>query len=101
MGNTFFDEMNALPPGYQENFNEDAYIDNIGKKKVEGGVFGDRKNFQEMIFGTHKGVTETEHKLITEIDTLLSAKGFKQTQQGRNAVIECVKHLKKLGIING
>lgn len=97
----FFSEMNGLPPGFSEQFDEDAYIANL-KPNTEGkGLFGDRKKFQEMIFGKYKGVTSDEAKLIEEIETLLKAKGYGQTQQGREILVESVKRLKALGIISG
>jgi len=98
---SFFSEMNQLPPGYTEQFNEDEYINTLGKKgPIQKGLFGDRKKFQETVFGKQKLSSSTETKLVEEIETLLTAKGYKQNQQGRHLLLECVKHLKKLGVIH-
>jgi len=99
MKNGFFDEMNQLPPGYTESFNEDEYIDRIAAKKIDKGTLGTRDKFQELIFGQNAKNSLSENQLLHEFETLITSKGYKQTQQGRQILVEAFKQLRKLGII--
>jgi hypothetical protein len=102
MGNdNFFSEMNQLPNGVVENFNEDEYINKLSSGKIEKGRFGNRDEFQEMIFGTNAKTQGIESQLVVEIENLMTAKGLKQTQQGRKILLEAMKALKKSGVITG
>lgn len=97
----FFSEMHQLPEGFKESFNEDEYINKLSSNKIEKGVLGNRDKFQERIFGQHNGIDKKEAELVIQIETLMSGHGYTQTQQGRTALLECVKKMKHLGIITG